>query len=87
VFRIALLVERYATIDRNTTRAFLGRSSRPSHGPELLIADTVFQTHTDMPIAASGPGPHTIVPGYVIYSGEGRGQLALRCLTVEFGLR
>jgi hypothetical protein len=55
------------------------------HGPEFFISEPNLETHTNMSIVALGPGPHTIVPGYVIWSGEGTGQVLFRCLSVSFG--
>jgi hypothetical protein len=55
------------------------------HGPEFFFSEPNFETHTNMSIVALGPGFHTIVPGYVIWSGEGAGQVLFRCLSVAFG--
>lgn len=55
------------------------------HGPELFSSGSNLETHTNMSIVALGPGLHTIVPGYVIWSGQGTGQVLFRCLSVEFG--
>jgi hypothetical protein len=55
------------------------------HGPEFFFSEPNFETHTNMSVVPLGPGSHTIVPGYVIWTGEGTGQVLFRCLSVEFG--
>jgi hypothetical protein len=55
------------------------------HGPEFFFSEPNFETHTSMSIVALGPGSHTIVPGYVVLTGEGTGQILFRCLSAAIG--